>query len=135
MKKIALANSPDNADIDRLDTWIKYRNGLCRDCVSSCCTLPVEVRIGDLIRMGLADEFEREEPAKHIARRLEKAGITAHFSHRHEVFTLSQRSSGDCLYLHPQTRLCTIYEKRPDTCRNHPGIGPRPGFCAYRKKT
>jgi len=131
MKKITLAA----ADTDRLETWIKYRNGLCDDCVSSCCTLPVEVRINDLIRMGLADEFEREEPAKLIARRLEKAGIIEHFNHRHEIFTLSRRSNSDCLYLHPQTRRCTIYDKRPDTCRNHPVIGPRPGYCAYRKRS
>lgn len=134
MKKIALATPQTTADINRLDTWVKYRNGLCSVCMSSCCTLPVEVRIGDLIRMGLADDFEREEPAKHIARRLEKAGIITHFSHRHEVFTLSQRSNNDCLYLHPQTRLCTIYDKRPDTCRNHPTVGPRPGYCAYNTK-
>jgi Fe-S-cluster containining protein len=130
MKKI----SSTTVDIERLETWVKYRTGLCNDCVSSCCTLPVEVRLNDLIRMELADEFERDEPLKHIARRLEKAGIIENFSHKHEIFTLSRRSNNDCLYLHPVTRLCTIYEKRPDTCRNHPGIGPRPGYCAYKPR-
>ncbi|MFO6335145.1 YkgJ family cysteine cluster protein, partial [Pseudomonas aeruginosa] len=33
-----------------------------------------------------------------------------------------------------KTRLCTIYARRPDTCRNHPRIGPRPGYCAYRPR-
>ncbi|MCK5516299.1 MAG: YkgJ family cysteine cluster protein, partial [Desulfobulbaceae bacterium] len=37
----------------------------------------------------------------------------------------------DCLYLDQKTRRCTIYTKRPDTCRNHPQIGPRPGYCAF----
>ncbi|MFO6313928.1 hypothetical protein ACLBV4_33240, partial [Pseudomonas aeruginosa] len=69
MKKIPLAA----ADPDRLDTWVKYREGLCGECNATCCTLPVEVRIDDLIRMRLVDEFEREEPAKRIAKRLEKA--------------------------------------------------------------
>ncbi|MCF5394086.1 YkgJ family cysteine cluster protein, partial [Pseudomonas syringae] len=22
----------------------------------------------------------------------------------------------------------------PDTCRNHPKVGPRPGYCAYKPK-
>ncbi|MGV8684384.1 YkgJ family cysteine cluster protein, partial [Pseudomonas aeruginosa] len=29
----------------RLDTWVKYREGLCGECNATCCTLPVEVRI------------------------------------------------------------------------------------------
>lgn len=121
-----------SVDIERLETWLKYRRGLCDDCVASCCTLPVEVRISDLIRMGLVDEFERAEPAKLIARRLQKAGIVEHFNHKHEVFTLVRLANNDCLYLDTQSRRCRIYDKRPETCRNHPHIGPRPGYCAYR---
>ncbi|EPK1592174.1 TPA: YkgJ family cysteine cluster protein, partial [Pseudomonas aeruginosa] len=130
MKKIPLAA----ADPDRLDTWVKYREGLCGECNATCCTLPVEVRIDDLIRMRLVDEFEREEPAKRIAKRLEKDGVIEHFNHKREIFTLTRMANGDCLYLDRKTRLCTIYARRPDTCRNHPRIGPRPGHCAYRPK-
>ncbi len=43
-------------------------------------------------------------------------------------------SNNDCLYLDRKSRLCTIYDKRPDTCRNHPKVGPRPGYCAYKPK-
>lgn len=130
MKKIPLAA----ADPDRLDTWVKYREGLCGECNATCCTLPVEVRIDDLIRMRLVDEFEREEPAKRIAKRLEKDGVIEHFNHKREIFTLTRMANGDCLYLDRKTRLCTIYARRPDTCRNHPRIGPRPGYCAYRPR-
>jgi Fe-S-cluster containining protein len=42
--------------------------------------------------------------------------------------------NNDCLYLDRKSRLCTIYDLRPDTCRNHPKIGPRPGFCAFKPK-
>ncbi len=122
------------ADPERLETWARYRSGMCRTCQATCCSLPVETRVDDLIRMQLVDPFERDEPAKHIARRLMKAGIVEHFNQKHEIFTLSRRSDGDCLYLDPQTRLCRIYDKRPDTCRNHPQIGPRPGHCAYQPK-
>jgi len=124
-----------SADPDRLETWVRYSNGLCRDCHATCCTLPVEVRIDDLIRLELVDAFERDEPAKTIAKRLGKAGIVEHFNHKHEIFTLPRLANGACLYLAHKTRLCSVYAKRPDTCRNHPRIGPRPGYCAYRSKS
>ncbi|MFO6369419.1 YkgJ family cysteine cluster protein, partial [Pseudomonas aeruginosa] len=50
------------------------------------------------------------------------------------ILTLTRMANGDCLYLDRKTRLCTIYARRPDTCRNHPRIGPRPGYCAYRPR-
>ncbi|WP_022955167.1 YkgJ family cysteine cluster protein [Perlucidibaca piscinae] len=120
------------ADLDRLETWVRYRNGLCGDCRATCCTMPVEVRLDDLVRLGVVDEFERGEPIRLIARRLEKARIVDHFNHKQEVFTLARRASGDCLYLHAQTRRCTVYERRPTTCRQHPQIAPRPGHCAWQ---
>ncbi|MEL0168863.1 MAG: YkgJ family cysteine cluster protein [Pseudomonadaceae bacterium] len=122
------------ADIDRLDTWQKYRKGLCDSCNASCCTLPVEVRIGDLIRLGLVDEFEREEPLKQIAKRLQRDGVVERFHQKSGIFTLSRMSNDDCLFLDARSRRCTVYDKRPETCRNHPQIGPRPGYCAYRPK-
>src|SRR5690606_11452081 len=64
-----------SSDPERLETWARYSNGLCRDCHATCCTLPVEVRIDDLIRLGLVDEFERDEPAKQVARRLSREGV------------------------------------------------------------
>ena len=66
------------AELDRLDTWAKYTANMCHSCVSSCCTLPVEVRITDLIRIGVVDEFERGEPPKNIAKRLQKDGLLVH---------------------------------------------------------
>ncbi|WP_432721330.1 YkgJ family cysteine cluster protein [Jeongeupia wiesaeckerbachi] len=121
--------------MENLDTWARYRNGMCLDCKSGCCTMPVEVKLPDLVRMGVVDAFEAEhEQAKQIAKRLQKAGVIQHFNFKQSVFTLAQRASGDCSYLDADSRLCTIYDLRPNTCRNHPKIGPRPGFCAYRNK-
>lgn len=123
------------ADLDRLETWVKYRNGLCRDCHASCCTMPAEVRLSDLIRLGVVDAFEAEEPARNIAKRLIKAGIVERFNLKSGVFTLARLSNDDCVFLDVNTRRCTVYDKRPDTCRNHPQVGPRPGFCAYVQKS
>ena len=122
------------ADIDRLDTWARYNKDMCYSCHSTCCTLPVEVRLSDLIRIGVVDAFEKDEPAKNIAKRLQKDGIVERFNQKTGIFTLTRLSNNDCLYLDRKTRLCTIYDLRPDTCRNHPRVGPRPGYCAYKPK-
>ncbi|MGE6663247.1 YkgJ family cysteine cluster protein [Pseudomonas sp. NPDC077408] len=124
-----------SADPERLETWARYSNGLCRDCHARCCTLPVEVRIDDLIRLEMVDVFERDEPLKGIAKRLSKEGLVEHFNQKHGIFTLTRLANGDGLYLDRKTRLCTVYAKRSDTCRNHPHVGPRPGYCAYQQKT
>ncbi|MFM7026170.1 MAG: YkgJ family cysteine cluster protein [Limnohabitans sp.] len=119
-------------DVDRCDTWTRYRNGLCDSCAANCCTMPVEVRLPDLVKLGWVDPFEAEHDApKQIARRLEKAGLIGRFNFRNSIFTLARRANGDCLNLHPQTRRCTVYEVRPDTCRKHPQVGPKPGYCPY----
>ncbi|MBU3712166.1 MAG: YkgJ family cysteine cluster protein [Limnohabitans sp.] len=119
-------------DVDRPDTWTKYRSGLCDGCAANCCTMPVEVKLPDLVRLGLVDPFEAQhEPAKQIAKRLTKAGLIEHFNFKNSIYTLARRASGDCLYLDAVTRRCTVYEKRPNTCRLHPQVGPRPGHCPY----
>ncbi len=122
------------ADIDRTETWQQFHKKLCASCRATCCTLPVEVRLDDLIRLGLADEFERGEPLKSIFKRLDKAGIAERFHQKTGMFTLRRMANGDCQYLDRETRRCTVYERRPDTCRNHPQIGPRPGYCAYQPR-
>ncbi|WP_459943772.1 YkgJ family cysteine cluster protein [Desulfocastanea catecholica] len=38
------------------------------------------------------------------------------------------------MFLDGRTRRCTIYATRPETCRNHPRVGPRPGYCAFGRK-
>lgn len=129
------ASSAFRVDVDRLETWTRYRNGLCANCVANCCTMPVEVKLPDLLRLQLIDPFEAEHEApKQIARRLSKAGVIEHFNFRNAIFTLARRASGDCRFLDVLTRRCTVYEMRPDTCREHPQVGPRPGYCPYRPR-
>ena len=122
------------ADLDRTDTWIKYEKTMCHACASSCCTMPVETRLSDLIRLELVAEFERGEPPKNIAKRLMKDGVVERFNQKSGIFTLTRMGNNDCYFLDRKSRLCTVYDKRPDTCRNHPRIGPRPGYCAFKPK-
>ena len=123
-------------DVDRPDSWTRYRAGLCASCAANCCTMPLEVRLPDLVRLGLVDAFEAEhEDPKRIAKRLQKARLIDHFNHKHLLFTLARRADGDCQYLDARTRLCTVYEQRPETCRLHPQKkSPKPGWCAYGPK-
>jgi hypothetical protein len=122
-------------DINETSTWIPFKKGMCRNCDATCCTMPVEVRTPDLVRMGLIDAFEAEDqPAKRIAKRLMRQGIVHHFNFKNSIFSLARKANDDCLYLDCATRRCTIYELRPDTCRNHPRIGPRSGYCPFRSR-
>ena len=123
-------------DVDSPGTWTRYRAGLCDSCEANCCTMPLEVRLPDLVRLGLVDAFEAEhEEAGRIAKRLQKARLIEHFNHKHAIFTIARRAGGDCHFLDATTRRCTVYDQRPDTCRLHPQTkSPRPGWCAYGAK-
>ncbi len=123
------------ANIDDIATWAKYSRKLCGHCVASCCSLQVEVKAVDLVRMGLVDEFELEEPPKNIARRLLKERLIERYHSKTATYSLPRMANGDCVYLDCKTRQCTIYQQRPDTCRNHPRIGPRSGYCAFKMRS
>ena len=122
-------------DVDRTETWTRYRAGLCDSCAANCCTMPVEIRLADLVRLGLVDAFEAEhEEPRLIARRLVKAKQVERYNQKDGIFTMARRANGDCQFLDEATRRCSVYEQRPGTCRKHPQVGPRPGYCPYGAK-
>jgi Fe-S-cluster containining protein len=122
-------------DKDKPWTWVKYRQGMCEGCHGSCCTMPVEIKSEDLVRLGLATEDELSISARKVAKRLIKEGVLVSYRDSTGNFMLTQRSNDDCYFLDAKTRLCTVYEKRPGVCRQFPEIGPRPGFCPVQKKS
>lgn len=122
-------------DKDRPSTWRKYQNGLCSTCKGSCCMMPVEIKSSDLVRLGLTDVDELENSIKKVAKRLKKEGVISSYREGTDLFMLTQKSNDDCYFLDSKTRLCTVYEKRPDTCRDFPTrVGPRIGSCPYNPK-
>jgi hypothetical protein len=121
-------------DKDKPWTWLKYREGLCNGCHGSCCTMPVEIKAKDLVRLGLATEDELSISTKKVAKRLIKEGVISSYRDGTGNFMLTQKANDDCYFLDLKNRLCTVYEKRPGVCREFPSIGPRPGFCPVRKK-
>lgn len=121
-------------DKDRPSTWIPYRQGHCAECNAACCTMPVEVRLDDLLRLGVVSEDESLGSRKKMIRRLQKAGVVATYREGTDLYQLQSRPNGDCQFLHPITRLCQVYDLRPGVCREFPSIGPRPGFCPRKVK-
>ena len=65
---------------------------LCAGC-GRCCHLVVELRAGDIVPEELVVEHDG-------------------------VRCMDQRGNGACVALDPATMLCTIYETRPQTCRD-----------------
>ena len=122
----------EKVEIDRPSTWLKFNSTMCAGCWSGCCTLPVEVSVMDLIRLGVATEDEAAVSLKKVAKRLVREGVVQRFFSKSQIFILQQRNGRDCIYL-DQNRRCTVYEKRPQVCRSFPKIGPRPGFCPKQK--
>ena len=119
--------------LNDLTGWTKYKKGLCETCAGLCCYMPVEVKISDLIRLNILDEFHLELTLREQIKDALKHPGVLRYTPSTEKFTLKQKSDGSCFFL-DSNKLCTRYEDRPETCRNHPQIGPKPGFCAYMKK-
>ncbi len=120
-------------DKDKPWTWVKYKSGMCTGCSGACCTMPVEVHAEDLIKMKLIDRDSIMSSPKKAAKKLIKEKIISGYRESSKLFMLASRPSGDCIFLHEVSRLCTIYENRPSVCRSFPDIGPKPGFCPCLK--
>ena len=123
----------NNKDFPNL--WRSYQAGLCTTCKGNCCTMPVEVKSSDLIRLGFVTIDEIQHSIKKTAKRLKKEGLIASYREGTDLFMLTQKSNDDCYFLDSKTRLCTVYDRRPDTCRDFPvRVGPRVGYCPYERK-
>lgn len=119
--------------LNDLSGWTKYRKGLCDTCLGLCCYMPVEVKVHDLIRLNILDKFHLELSEREQIKDALKHPAVLRYTPSTEKFTLKQKPDGSCYFLDSEKK-CTRYQDRPDTCRNHPQIGPRPGFCAYMKR-
>lgn len=121
------------SDVDRPSTWHWYKPSFCVSCQALCCSMPVEMTLRDLVRMGQITEDEALESPKKIARKLQAAGVVKDVRVKTMLFTMRQKPNRDCIFLGPD-RLCVIYDKRPEVCRRFPTIGPRPGYCPANRK-
>jgi len=93
-----------------------YSSGLAFECTQcgNCCSGPTagyvwvtETEILSLASaIGMADQLEEFE--NKFTRRV---GMQT---------SLVEYSDGDCIFLHPKTRTCSVYESRPVQCRTWP---------------
>ena len=120
------------ADLRDTDTWTLYTDGLCQGCRGLCCHLSVEVTVDDLLRLEVIEPIDAQLSLQKIARKLRLQGVISGFSPTRAVFTLAKAPTGDCIFQDPQSRGCTLYAKRPETCRAFPQIGARLGHCPYQ---
>jgi uncharacterized protein len=116
-------------DKDRPSSWVPYKESLCKGCRADCCAMLLEVTIEDLTKLGVCSEDEAQGSHKKLFKRLRKEKIALSYREGTGLFMLQSKSNGDCQFLNSETRLCTVYNKRPVVCRKFPSIGPRPGFC------
>lgn len=123
-----------NIHKDRPSSWVPHRESLCRGCHADCCATIVEVTAEDLVRLGLCTEDEARGSMKKIYKRLKAAKWVSSYREGTGFFILQQKANDDCPFLDSRSRLCTVYEKRPDVCRRFPSIGPRPGYCPARPR-
>jgi Fe-S-cluster containining protein len=122
-------------DKDKPSTWVKYKQSLCSTCIGTCCTMPVEIKIEDLLNMGKISEDDLHISRRKLVNRLKKEGLIQSYRESTQLFMLSQRPNGDCLFLDAKSRLCVIYKNRPNVCRAFPtSMGLRPGYCPVIKK-
>lgn len=119
---------------DRPSSWVKHESKMCNTCQASCCTMPVEIKSADLVRLGLVTQDEVDRSIKKTAKKLKKEGVISSYRESTDLFMLTQKSNDDCYFLDTKTRRCTVYEKRPDTCRDFPlKVGPRVTYCPYTR--
>lgn len=101
--------------------------------------MPLEVKAEDLIRLGLMTGTNEGPPSKRdiqkVVKQLQKQGIIKSYRESTGLFLLETRPNGECLFLDSQSRLCKIYEKRPQVCRSFPEtMGLRHHYCPYIKR-
>ena len=112
-------------------TWVRFRKGMCNGCSANCChDMPVQVSVPDLVRLGGMTAEEAAKSLPHSARSLRKKGWIRPFTAGSLIFVLRQKRNLDCIFLN-ENRQCTVYERRPEICRQFPKISPRPGYCPH----
>jgi Fe-S-cluster containining protein len=100
-----------NSDGKTSGPW--YGDGLrfeCTQCGNCCTGSPGFVWV---------DEEELAAIARHVNRSIGEIRLMHTRLARGRV-TLREHANGDCVFLDPRTRLCSIYEARPKQCRSWP---------------
>lgn len=85
--------------LNDLSRWTRYRKGLCETCMGLCCYMPVEVKVHDLIRLNILDEFHLELSEREQIKDALKHPAVLRYTPSTEKFTLKQKPDGSCYFL------------------------------------
>lgn len=98
----------------------------CLDCISSCCILEVFITKEDsetLTKIDLnesfttsTDAFIKENPK--FEKRREFLDNMYNDSKLQQYAKMNKNEDGYCVLLNRETRLCSIYENRPQVCKD-----------------
>ncbi len=121
---------------DKPVSWKPYKASLCMECYATCCTMPLEVQLMDIVNLELVDQDWETEPTRQqlrkIVKNLQKKGVVKSYRESTGLFLIETRPNGDCIFLNKDDRKCSVYQKRPQVCKKFPeNIGLRKGFCPY----
>lgn len=107
----------------------------CNGCVSSCCSLEVDIT---------KTEFNTLEKLGHIDSIITRSEIFIkefpQYKNRRDFLdemngdtfaVIKQRPDGFCQLLDVESRLCSVYDNRPNVCRDFEANGP---MCKSIKK-
>ena len=96
---------------------------ICLNCTAACCKLKVLVSKEEYFKymaLNMQDDFIKESTL-YISENPKHEGRESYFDNIliHEFASLKKNSKGDCIHLDRKTRLCGIYENRPQACKDY----------------
>ncbi|OYZ20303.1 MAG: hypothetical protein B7Y39_11045 [Bdellovibrio sp. 28-41-41] len=123
-----MATATPKADKEDPTTWTKYTSGSCNTCRATCCSMPIEIRWEDLVKLNFVTDDDLGKPLKTVVSRLKKENVITAYRPESGLFAFKQTSAGKCRYL--KGNRCGIYKTRPLVCREFPiRMGWRHGYC------
>jgi Fe-S-cluster containining protein len=94
----------------------------CNRCPSYCCSYPrIPIQPEDVVRLALHFGITPEAAGRKFTKKSEVAGERILRQQPDDTY------GSVCRFLDLDTRRCSIYEARPEVCRDYPG----PGRCGY----
>jgi Fe-S-cluster containining protein len=87
----------------------------CAKCPGYCCSYPdIEIARADIKRIARHFEITYEQAEKRYTRAHPSSGAHLLRHRRDKIFTST------CILFDQNKRCCTIYQARPDVCRQYP---------------
>jgi hypothetical protein len=93
--------------LNDLRDWLPFKKEMCETCVGTCCFMPVELMIPDLITLDILQEFHLELAIKEQIKEALKHPAIKRYTASTEKFTLNQKPDGSCFYL-TKKAMCSV---------------------------